>query len=160
MGLALYTSPSIDSIIDDKNPFNLTFHGEQNRSSLVKLVYLHNEDPTKYYNNIEILPVVYDSAVWVPAEGESIGYWAVSSSDDQYLIWKFLEKNTKPFEDEWKVVSENNTCTYSQDIGSVAKADIVTFFPLWVRVEKQRKLKVQTLKLNTLSIVADEGNVV
>ena len=142
--LYLYHTTNINNPIDSQNPFTVTFDGRRGGSQ-DRMVFVRNDDITKYYTNI-IISVV-------DTEGDSI----VDGTAEGWS-WKLMIKETAPTNEEWALVSPGNTISLS-NIGSSAKGDISTFLSFWVRVTIPNHEPVQTIKDVVFRISGSENAV-
>ena len=154
MGLALYNLPNISSKINDTHPFNLTFDGQSEKASLVKLVYLHNDDDSKWYDSIVITPPTIGNLNFFDNEF----VFPIHSLNQQNLVWKVIEKTTRPSEEEWRVAT-SDPVILSETIGTSTTPDTVTYFPVWIRISKGNRMSAQTIVNQNVVITAQENSI-
>jgi hypothetical protein len=148
VALGLYREPNEDSRLSDTTdatlyrPFVMTFNGKAG-GGISKLVYIRNDDLTRRYSSIVI------SAV--DAETPS----RVDNSRDGW-VWKFLEKETAPTEEEWDLITPGASHSMSADIGDTRQGDVATYLALWVRIEIPIEQSIQTITNVILTLNATE----
>jgi hypothetical protein len=142
LGLSLYSKPNELSQFTSRNPFVLTFDGRIGGAQ-DKLVYVRNNASDRWYDSIQLVAVDTDGIDIV--DGTTAG-WS----------WKLKEKDTAPTSEEWAIVSAGNTLSLGSSLGNTSMADIVTYLPVWVRVEIPRGQRIQTIIDVVLQISAQE----
>jgi len=122
-----------------------TTHNGHLGGSEEKLVYLRNNDVSKYYTNIVASVVVsnYDDMGQFGSTG-----WGI----------KLLYGNRQPTEAEWDTVLPNGLLELP-DIGSTLLADTFTYHPIWVRVYCPGNTSAQRRLNQTIRISSFERNV-
>lgn len=85
-------------------------------------IYIRNDDNTKYYSDITLVPVSSTSP------GDVLGEWGETG-----FGIKLLPGEQRPTEFEWDVVRSGESIILN-DLGSTSSADIATYLPVWVRV--------------------------
>lgn len=100
-------------------PF-VTTHDPMELSVIQKKIFIRNDDPTNYYQDVNIK--------WSP---ESV---VVNNTNG----WKFkcLAQDKQPTDLEWQVVASGNVVDLG-DIGTTDAADL-DYHPVWTRVEAPR----------------------
>lgn len=86
-----------------------------------KLIYITNDDPTKYYTNITVSPmsVTYD---------DTLGEWGETGFGVKLILGE-----RRPTEIEWDQIGPGDSIVIP-DIGTTDSADIENLTPVWVRV--------------------------
>lgn len=117
MGLAFYDS--------DKNPFGdsgilRSFHDGHLGSIMERIIYLRNDDSSRYYTNLLLRYTV--SSYQDFGEFGTTG-WGI----------KFINGERRPTESEWDLVRSGESLSIP-DIGSTEAADTHTYYPIWVRI--------------------------
>jgi hypothetical protein len=121
MGLAFYNSEQdIFSKVDDVFGPQRTFHDGHLGGVYEDIVYVRNDDPTKWYTNITMILEL--SAYGDIGEFGTTG-WSV----------KFLYGQRRPTEAEWDLVRSGDAIAIP-DIGEQPAADTSTYHPIWFRV--------------------------
>lgn len=117
MGLNLYDENKV--LFGDDDVLR-TFHNGFLGGSLEKKFYIRNDDPTRYYTNLNLTYTVtnYDDLGEFGTTG-----WSV----------KFIEGERRPTESNWDSVRSGEPLALA-DIGSTEAADTHTYRPIWVRV--------------------------
>jgi len=121
-GLAFYKddlNPEVYISFDDNeatNPFRITMDGVLG-GTIVKKVYLHNDNPKHYYTSITVS--IYDST---SGNDYTTGDWR----------WKLISSEREPVPEEWDQVANLNTISIS-DIGTSSKANTSDFIPVWIQ---------------------------
>jgi hypothetical protein len=136
MALSLYHAPSPNAKIDSDSPLTLTFDGRV-PAAQQRLVYLRNDDVAKWYNDVHLS---------IPSPMANI-------------VWKFKESDFSPSEEAWALIAANNTLSLTESVGSMGNPNTDTFFPVWIRIQTEKKLKIQTLINFPLSLQATEFDI-
>ena len=146
MALKIYTAVDPNAYLSAEgtftNPFIGSFNGITGEVQVTRL-YLRNDDATKYYTGIDIIPVDGGENI-VQGEGFS---------------WRLTAGDTQPLEAQWILLACGNTIAMS-DIGSVSDGDIRTYLPFWVRITVSRSAPIAAYQGVTFKIIATEGIVV
>ena len=116
MGLAFYDSTKT---LFSGSPLKTSHNGRLGGAD-EKLIYIRNDDGTRYYTNITLTQS--NDALDDSGEFGTTG-WGV----------KFIYGERRPTEREWDDVPSSNTVNIP-DIGSTSAADTSTYHPIWVRV--------------------------
>jgi hypothetical protein len=124
------------------NPFSCAFDGVAGEV-VERRVYLRNDDPLYFYENITVQPVDGGDSI-VDGSGVTEGY-----------SWKLSEGDQQPGEEEWSYIDTGNEINFD-DLGSLALPDISTYLPFWVRVEVPKGAPVESFKNVYLRITFDE----
>lgn len=150
MALALYSKPDENCMlsntsddIDDYKPFTISFDGSTG-GSLVKKLYVRNDNLDRYYTNIQIYPIDNSSGI-----DHTDG-----TTDDWH--WKLMEKDIPPSEEDWDGVDMGNILTLSSNIGNSSLGDTATYLSFWVRVTIPDKQLADNIKDIYLRMVATE----
>jgi len=147
MSLNFYETPDSVSVLSDdasfSNAFSVTVDGITG-GVVHRRIYVRNDDPTKFYTDIEVTPVVLSGTDIVT--GATKGY-----------VWKLIVDDTQPAEEEWGLTSAGNTIALT-DIGESGNGDTTTFLPLWIRIEVPRSSPVTSYQNIGLRIQADEND--
>lgn len=143
MSLGLYLDTTSDSLITSKNKFSITFDGRIGGTQ-DKIIYIRNDDITRWYDDITL--EAYDSSA---SNIVNNGRWS----------WKLKESDIVPTNEEWANISSGNTVTLSVDVGSSTYADIVSYIPVWIRVEVPNKQYVQTIETVNFILRAQEHSI-
>jgi hypothetical protein len=104
----------------EKTPLR-TFHNGHIGGLHEQLVFIRNEDPAKWYTNIQLAPEViggYDDSGSFGTSG-----WGI----------KLMYGRRRPTEEEWDIMKYGSVIQIP-DIGSIEAADTFTNHPVWVRV--------------------------
>ncbi len=148
MALSIYENPNPDTSFSAdnslSNPIAFTVDGTLG-ATLTKKVYLRNDDPTKYYTFISLLPSI------------NAGTDIVSGSLSTFH-WKLITGNTQPLEDQWNLLSGGNSISLS-NIGSLGNGDTSTYLPFWIRINVPKGADIKVFEHVTLDITATENNV-
>jgi hypothetical protein len=120
-----------------------TTHNGREGEIVEKLLFLRNDDATKYYTNITIDPTDSDS------------------DDDTVLTdtgWgvRVNDGSLQPSEAQWQSVTPGDPINMV-DIGVTTMADTTTYFPFYYRIEVPRNSRVQTKTDISLTIQAVEN---
>ena len=142
MSIGIYSSPDKDSIISSERPFTITFDGRVGGAQ-DRRIYIHNNDTTRWYSSITV-QAVDESGINV-VDGSEVGF-----------SWRLVQKDVVPTNEEWALVSDGNTLSLSNNLGSISEPDVVTFLPVWIRVQIPRSQLVQTIVDVELRISATE----
>ena len=142
MGLDIYSAPNEDSKFTTQSPFTVTFDGRIGGAQ-DKCIYIRNDDTARWYENITVKAV------------DTVGIDVVDGTQEGFF-WKLIEKDVAPSDIEWNELSPGNTLQLSVDLGSSTSADIVTYIPVWVRVQIPRGQRIQTIKDVVLRLEAQE----
>jgi hypothetical protein len=121
MGLAFYDSTqTVFSAVGTTYGPQRTHHDGKLGGADERIVYLRNDDPTKWYSNITV-------SLELDAYGD-VGEFGTTG-------WsiKFLYGERRPTEAEWDLVRSGDSIEIP-DIGTEAAADTSTYHPLWIRV--------------------------
>lgn len=86
------------------------------------LIYIRNNDITKYYIDITLSPVSSTNPDDILGEWGETGFGI-----------KLLSGESRPTETEWDMVRSGESITLD-NLGSSTSADVATFLPVWVRV--------------------------
>lgn len=143
MALGIYYAPNEDSQYTSLNPFAVTFDGRVGGSQ-DWLVYIRNNDDTRYYTGISLNATV------------SSGSDLTNNSVDGY-IWKLMEKDIEPNDMEWNDIDPSNTISFSSNLGSSTAADTYTYLPVWIRVTVPDNQLIQSFNNVVLRISAQEN---
>lgn len=143
MGLGLYSKPDSDYPINSLNPFTVTFDGRIGGAQ-DRLIYLRNDDTDRWFNNITVQAIDPSGDDWV--DGTIPGF-----------SWRLMQQDVAPTEEEWGLVAAGNTLSISTVLGSSIFADIVTYVPIWVRVQIPRGQAVSTITEIIFRISATEN---
>ena len=144
MGLYIYNALDRDAKLNGTtNIFRVTFDGRVGGAQ-AHCVYLRNNDPGKWYNEIKL--TIIDTSGDNLVDGSVEGY-----------SWKLLRKDIAPTELEWRDISEGNTLVITEVLGSVDIGDIVTFLPVWVRIEVPRGIEIQRFTDIVFRLTASEN---
>ena len=143
MGIGLYLNTNINSKISDTNKFSITFDGRIGGIQ-DKQIYIRNDDITKWYNNIQLY--VFDS-----------GNNNIVNNQNNGWSWKLKEADIDPTNEEWNSISAGQTIAISVDLGSSTKFDIVTYVPIWLRIQIPSKQYVQTIETVSFNLLAQEN---
>lgn len=103
------------------NPLRTTHDGHLG-GSYDTLIYIRNDDVTKYYIDIELVPVSSTSYDDVLGEWGETGFGV-----------KLLPGTARPTEFEWDLVRSGESVVLD-NIGSSTSGDDYTYLPVWVRV--------------------------
>jgi hypothetical protein len=114
---AVYTQYGVD---DGLLPIITTHDGVLGENVEIKL-FVRNDDPTEYYENIEVSPV--STTVLDDTVGTATGHGV-----------KLNGGSTQPTEAQWGAIDYANNISLS-DIGVSGLGDISTYLPFWYRVE-------------------------
>ncbi|MBM88225.1 MAG: hypothetical protein CMQ41_07575 [Gammaproteobacteria bacterium] len=99
-----------------------SFHNGHTGGSHEQLLFVRNQNPSKYYTNIVLSPVVI--GVYDDTEGEfGTSGWGI----------KLLYGKRRPTEAEWDMV-KSGAGIKIPNIGSSEAADTFTNHPVWVRI--------------------------
>jgi len=122
MGLGLYDEFGNKFSEDgaQSHPITTTHKGNDGES-VELLLYLHNDDPTQWFNDITIMPV--DVAEPDDTLGDQGTGWGVKIS-------KGVEQ---PNPTKWANIKYGNVITMD-DIGAEGSPDTTTFYPFWYRI--------------------------
>lgn len=135
MGLSAYTSPDITALIDSHHPLTFTFDGRYGGIQ-DKCIFLRNDNANLWYDNI---------VVSIIDTGSPIG-----------TSCKMLERDTPPVFEMWRDIVPGASIAIIEGLGTSQFADIVTFLPLWVRIEVPSRLTAQNIISISLSISSQE----
>jgi len=138
MGLAFYSAPGA--------PFGVgslyTFHNGRMGGVQEKIVYVRNDDPTLYFESLEL--------------GVNLGTY-VDNGEYAETGWgyKFIYGTRQPTEGEWNTVYSGIPVTLP-NIGSTHAADTSTYHPVWIRVfcpgqQPPQRRENATLELSFIS---------
>lgn len=140
-GLAFYPKDKYETPLswdDATNPLRMSFDGLLG-GSIVKRIFLHNDDSSVYYTNITVS--------FVDATGlYTVGDWS----------WKLISSIHEPVPEEWIETSEQNTLSLS-DIGSSVSSDVSSFVSVWVRCSIPAGLLAQNVTGLVLRISCDKN---
>lgn len=143
MALGIYSTPHPDAQFGALQPFTITFDGRIGGAQ-DRLVYIRNDDATRWYSSVTIS--AHDTEGFNLVDGSQAGF-----------SWKLMSKDIPPTEEEWALVSPGNTVSFSGNLGSDTLGDIITFVPVWVRVEIPRGQAVSVFTDITLRVRATEA---
>lgn len=142
MTLKFYPEPSSSNPFsingNISNPVRHSFNGRAGGVVEVRY-YLRNDDNTKTYTSITIVPV--------DPSGRNI----VNGTDG--YSWKMKAGDTKPTAQEWATTSAANTVSMSN------LTDIQTYLPFWVRIEVPAGAPVESFEDVYFLISATENAV-
>jgi len=146
MGIAIYSEPKPTAALSSDDtfyrPFTVSFNGELG-GNIVRRLYVRNDDPTRYYEDIQIVAVDSESPSRV-------------TNAKSGWNWKMVEKDIAPVEEEWPDVAAGNTLILSSDLGSTSMGDSATYLSFWVRVEIPPNQLVDNIKDIVLRLTATE----
>ena len=146
MSLGIYSSADSSSVFSSDQTFTkpviFSFDGVSGGTRIIQM-YIRNDDITKYYTGIELTPIT--------ESGQDI----INGSDG--FSWKLIEGSSQPTEENWLIVSDGNTISFS-NIGSSGNGDDSTYLPFWVRVTIPRNVSIQSFENVKLRITATENN--
>lgn len=121
MGLNFYDKDKvIFSKVGDIFGPERTFHDGYIGSVFENVVYIRNDDPTKWYTNITLVL-------------ELSGYGDIGEFGTTGWGIKFLYGERRPTEAEWDLVRSGDAISIP-DIGVQDDADTHTYHPIWYRV--------------------------
>lgn len=143
MSLGVYSTPNENSVLSSQKPFTVTFDGRIG-GALDRCVYIRNSNTARWYENITIKAV--DTSGTDMVDGSQEGF-----------SWKLIQKDIPPTDIEWDEVSSGNTLQLDTDLGNSAFADIITYIPVWIRVQIPRGQNIQTITDIVLRIDAQEN---
>lgn len=141
MGLDVYNSSQV--AVSEAEGFILTAHNGRRGESVDKLVYLRNDNPSVYYNNVQVSTADSDS------QDDTLGVYGTGRG------FKLSAGSRQPTEAEWDNVLAGDFIEMD-DIGSSTSADTTTFFPLWIRVIVPGNTEIQTFDDVDLLVEASE----
>lgn len=99
-----------------------SFHNGHIGGSHEQLFFIRNQNPSKFYTNITVTPVMI--GVYNDSEGEfGVSGWGI----------KLMYGKRRPTEFEWDMV-RSGAGIKIPDIGSNEAADTFTNHPIWVRI--------------------------
>lgn len=146
MALGLYSKPvetaKLSEDGDQTTPFYITLDGKEG-GAIDSLIYVRNDDISRYYTGITVRAV------------DTSGGWLTNGT--QGFSWKLKEGSIRPLPQQWSSVSDGNTLSLSDNIGTSMIGDIITYLPIWIRVQIPRNESVATIKTVVLRISATEG---
>jgi hypothetical protein len=132
MSLGIYNAIDNNAQLNKSNNlFRVTFDGRIGGAQVYQ-IYIRNNDPTRWYSDIELSAEDTEAPNLVDNSTEGYG-------------WKFLSKDIAPTELEWRDIDWGNTLYLADSIGSSSIGDISTFLSVWVRVEVPRGISVQKI---------------
>lgn len=143
MALGLYAAPDASAQLNLLSPFTVTFDGRIGGAQ-DRLIYVHNDDPTLWYSGIT---VAVRDVEGVDITDDSVAGWS----------WRLMSKDIVPTEEEWELVTHGASLSLSSNLGSAVIGDIITFLPVWVRVQIPRGQAISVIKDVTLRITATEN---
>jgi hypothetical protein len=141
MGLSVYNSSKV--LITDAGGAITTSHNGVRGESVDVLVYLRNDNPSVYYNNVVVSTEDSDST------DDTLGVYGTGRG------FKLSSGARQPTEAEWDNVLAGDFVEMP-DVGSSGGGDITTYFPLWIRVIVPGNTQVQTFQDVSLKIEASE----
>jgi len=141
LSLALYSSPSINSLLGDI-PFTVTFDGRIG-GTIERKVFVRNNNTKRYYTSIAVDVIDQSGDDWTDAT--TTGF-----------TWKLSSGDIRPIIEAWDEVTPGNSISMS-DIGDSVLGDIVTFYPFWVRIEVPRGLPAQKVTDLIFRVTATEN---
>lgn len=141
MGLAFYDD---QKVVFASSPLR-TFHDGHLGGSQEKLIYLRNDDVSKYFTNLTVHLAIESY--------EDLGPFGTTG-------WgvKFIYGERRPTESEWDEVRAGDAIAIP-DIGSTLIADTFTFHPIWVRVFCPGNEGAQIRENQTIQVFFFERNV-
>lgn len=142
MGLNIYNDTDALAVLSDNNKFRVTFDGRVG-GAIVQCIYLRNDNANYWYDSIQLAVV--------DTEGDDLVDGSVSG-----YSWKLADKDIVPSELEWGRVQAGNTLTFTETLGSSSSSDIVTYLPVWVRVEVPAGIAIQTITDIVFRLTASE----
>ena len=154
MGLKLYYKNSLDVFVeasvgnDVATPVTTT-HDGKNGSVATMNLYIRNDDATKWYSNIVVIPVDLVDANPYGDVGYTETGWGV----------KLNSGGTEPTENEWEDITWGLRISMS-DIGSNVAEDITTYFPFWYLISCPPNIDAQNKEDIVLRIEYSENAVV
>ena len=116
MALTILNESDVDAISNT----TVTRHDGYTGGTDEKLFTLTNQDPSKYYTNIRIKPII---AGMVAGEMFHSSGWST----------KVVAGSTRPSEEEWDQTNVNEEVQLA-NIGTSAAADINTLHQFWMRI--------------------------
>ena len=139
--LKFFASLDKDDVVSedgDQDDIRLTFSfdGRQGGAQ-VRQLFIQNDDPGVYYNNIIITPVDLSGTGYVDDGGDS---WS----------WKIMQRDSPPTEGSWKSVSDGNPLS----VGTLSDASAV--ISIWVRVQVPQYTPAQQILSIRLRVEAEE----
>lgn len=144
MGLELYNSDKNKlTSISSGNPLK-TYHDGKNGSVAIQQIYVRNDDPELWYDNINITPrdtTGYDDTVGEYGTGFSV---------------KLAYGAVMPLPHEWALVNSGATVYLPSDVGSAQQADTTTYYPVWVRISVPGNTNTQNKTDISLRLAAVE----
>lgn len=102
-----------------------------------QLYYLRNDDDTKTYSSISMIPVSN------PAKD-------IVSGPNGYSV-KLSSGSTQPTARQWENINPANTITFAD------LSDTTTYLPFWVRIDVPRGAPVDTITNSVFRITSTEG---
>lgn len=145
MGLGIYTATSDSAKLSSgdtfTNPLSVTFDGRLGGVKQIKL-YVRNDDPTRYYTNIRVVPVDNTSS-------------PIINDPDNGFAWKLSAGDTQPTEKDWENIAAANQIQLS-DLGAESSPDTSTYLPFWIYIQVPPGMDVQILDHVKLSLTANE----
>lgn len=146
MGLSIYEEPNPSAAFsiggEYTNPLTMTVDGILG-AIIIRRYYVRNDDVSKYYTNIQVLPTV------------NHGLDIVSGATPGFE-WKLIAGDPQPLEDQWSNTPPGQPISLP-DIGEAGSGDITTYLPFWLRVDVARSTDVQSFENVSLDIEADEN---
>ena len=147
MTLGLYNKPEASGLLDNTQPFTITFDGRIG-GIIAKQVFLRNDDIEKWYKDITVVAV------------NTAGNNLVDGTRDGYF-WKLAKSDRELTLDEWALISPGNTLSITDEIGTDSFGDLITFLSLWVLVVTPSDQSITTnksilLRINTTEAAVDE----
>jgi len=132
MGLKLYNEDKI--LLSEEgmmsNPLR-THHDGKDGSADTKLIYIRNNDPVLYYEEVTLIPI--DNAGYDDTIGE------YGTGFNVKLSYGMIE----PLPHEWNLINSGNSITVPTDIGSSSLANTTTYYPVWIRINIPGNTRVQ-----------------
>ena len=145
MGLGIYETANPSNKFSQNgaltNAICFTFDGIKG-GTLVKKLYVRNDDSLYYYDTIKVTPVIKNGPDIISGVGG--------------FHWKLIAGDTQPLEDQWDLTSNANTISLA-NLGSGGNPDTSTFLPFWVRVTVPAGTSVQSLEGVRLDITTNQN---
>lgn len=149
MGLKIYEEASPSTAFSTEgsfdNPMSHAFNGTTGEV-VEKRYYIRNDDPTRWYSNITVQPVVSSGDNIVNGSGSTEGF-----------LWKVLAGDSKPLEEQWELKAPGEAVSLGANIGSGSAGDTTTYLPFWLRIQVPPNAPIASYQGVVLKIQSTEG---
>jgi hypothetical protein len=141
MALGIYSDTDMSNAFSSDGSFSkpLAFTADGViGSSCERRLYVHNEDVSKTYSNIEITPID--------------GGDGIVSTPNTGFTWKLMEGDQRPLKEQWDAIDAGTTLVLTDSL-----TDTNIYLPFWIQVAIPEGADITSYQSVKLQVVADEA---